>query len=173
MQYSPPAVLLLCLLFLSSPCSAAGVSEVGTEAGSYAPPFTLTDISGRAVSLESLRGQVVLLNFWSMLCAPCMAEMPSLNRLFLTLKDKGLQVIAVSIDPSDKPVRDYVAKNNIAFPVLLDTGKEVYGKAYAGPALPATYLIDRNGIIVENFSGLEVWDAPEMMKRVQMLLGQK
>lgn len=162
------------LFFFSfSVTAAAHVSETGTEIGRFAPPIELSDLSGKKVSLESMRGSVVLLNFWSTFCPPCTAEMPSLNRLYNALKEKDFQVVSVAIDSLDAPVREYAGKNNIAFTVLLDSQKEVFFDEYAGPALPATYLIDRNGVIVEKFSGLEVWDAPEMKNRVLLLLEKR
>ncbi len=164
----------LMLAFLAAPAAAAPqVSEFGTEIGRYAPPIELPDLAGRKVSLETLRGSVVLLNFWSTACPTCRAELPSLNRLFTSMSDKGLQVVAVAIDPTDSAVREYAAKNNIAFFVLLDPDKGVLGDRYRESILPITYLIDRNGMIVEKFSGLEVWDAPEMKNRVIQLLEKK
>ncbi len=167
-------VILVC--FFSLPLStyaARTVSEVGTEVGRYAPPLELPDLSGRKITLDSAKGSVVLLNFWSTMCSPCVAEMPSLNRLYASLRDSGLQVISIAIDSSDKPVREYVARNNIGFTVLLDQDKGVFFDDYAGPTLPATYLLDRNGVIIEKFSGLEVWDAADMKNRVQQLLNKK
>ncbi len=167
-------VVLLCFFSLPFNAEAArAVSEVGTEIGRYAPPLELPDLSGKKISLDSAKGSVVLLNFWSTLCSPCTAEMPSLNRLYAMLKDSGLQVISIAIDSSDKPVREYVARNNIGFTVLLDQDRGVFFDDYAGPSLPATYLIDRSGMIVEKFSGLEVWDAPDMKNRVLLLLNKK
>ncbi len=169
-------VVALCfLLVFSLPFSlqAKQASEIGTEVGRYAPLFELPDLEGRPVKLESLRGSVVLLNFWSTLCAPCMAEMPSLNRLSAALQDKGLRVVSVAVDSNDRPVREYAQKTGIAFTVLLDKGKEVFFDDYAGPSLPSTYLLDRNGAIVEKFNGLQVWDAPEMKSRIMLLLEKK
>lgn len=169
-------ITLSILFFLSfSQLSEAArtVSDTGTELGRYAPPINLADLTGRTISLESLRGQVVLLNFWSSLCSPCKAEMPSMNRLYEALKDKGLQVVTVAIDSREGPVREFAAKNNIAFTILLDTGKEVFSRVYAAPGLPATYLLDRNGVIVEKFSGLQVWDAPEMKNRLLLVLAKR
>ena len=168
-------VALALLLFFSAqlPLYAKQVSEIGTEVGRYAPTFELLDLEGRPVKLESLRGQVVLLNFWSTLCAPCMAEMPSLNRLSAVLQDKGLRVVSVAIDSNDRPVREYAQKTGISFTVLLDRDKEVFFDDYAGPSLPATYLLDRNGVIVEKFTGLQVWDASEMKNRIVQLLEKK
>ena len=166
---------LFLLLFFSFqlPLDAKQASEIGTEVGRYAPIFELPDLEGRTISLESLRGKVVLLNFWSTLCSPCMAEMPSLNRLNSVLREKGLQIISVAIDSNDTPVRDYVQKNAISFMVLIDKDKEVFFDDYAGPSLPSTYLLDRNGVIVERFSGLQVWDGQEMKNRIMMLLEKK
>ncbi|OGW48139.1 MAG: hypothetical protein A2078_01040 [Nitrospirae bacterium GWC2_57_9] len=167
---------IISLFFLSFSLNAHAarrVSETGTELGRYAPPITLADLTGRTISLESLRGQVVLLNFWSSLCSPCKAEMPSMNRLYEALKEKGFQVVTVAIDSSDGPVREFAAKNNIAFTILLDRGKEVFSEEYAAPSLPATYLLDRNGVIVEKFSGLQVWDAPEMKNRLLLVLAKR
>ncbi len=162
------AFIIFCL---SGPVGAAPqVSEFGTEIGRYAPPIELPDLTGRGVSLESLRGSVVLLNFWSTGCPTCRAELPSLNRLYASMSDKGLQVVAVAVDASDQSVREYAAKNNITFTVLLDPDKASLGDRYRESALPLTYLIDRNGVIVEKFKGLEVWDAPEMKNRVLLLL---
>ena len=166
-------LFLLLLLSFQLPLHAKQVSRIGTEVGQYAPPFALSDLEGRTISLESLRGRVVLLNFWSTLCAPCIAEMPSLSRMSSALRDKGLQVLSVAIDASDKPVREYARKNAIPFTVLLDKDKAVFFDDYAGPSLPATYLLDRNGVIVDTFIGPQAWDAPEMKKRITILLEEK
>jgi peroxiredoxin len=168
-------VLFAIILVLVGGFAAAGsqVSEVGTAIGRYAPPIELPDLSGRKVSLEALRGSVVLLTFWSSDCPNCRAGLPSLNRLFSALGDKGLQVVSVAIDPTDSAVREYAARNSIAFTIVLDPGKSALAGSYRESTLPITYLIDRNGVIVEKFRGLEVWDAPEMKNLVVQLLEKK
>ena len=140
--------------------------DVGLDIGKSAPSFELRDLSGKTRTLSDYKGSIVLLNFWSTLCAPCTAEMPSLNRFHLALKDKGVIVIAVSIDSSDRLVRDFVREKGISFTVLLDSEKEVFFDQYAGPSLPATYLIDGNGIIVDKFSGPKEWDSRDMIHQV-------
>jgi peroxiredoxin len=170
-------LVLIAIILASFVCIAAAaipqVSEFGTEIGRFAPPIELPDLLGRKVSLESLRGSVVLLNFWSTACPTCRAGLPSLNRLSASMGDKGLQVVSVAIDPSDTTVREYALKNNITFTVLLDPDKATLSDSYREQGLPVTYLIDRNGVIVEKFNGLEVWDAPEMKNRVVQLLERK
>jgi peroxiredoxin len=166
---SLPSMLLL-LLSLICAVMQAGAAEAGPDAGKQALSFELPDLSSKKVPLSGYRGKVVLLNFWSTLCAPCTAEMPSLNRLQTALSNDGFQVIAVSIDTAEKPVKDFVREKDLAFPVLLDRDKEVYFDQFAGPGLPVSYLIDRTGIIVEIFTGPRDWDSREMKDRIMKLL---
>jgi peroxiredoxin len=164
MRPVPAGIIALFLLIISAPPAIA--VEFGLEPGKYAPHFDLPDLSGKTIKLSGLKGSVVLLNFWSTLCAPCIAEMPSLNRLTAALKDDGLTILTVAIDSSDKPVREFIAKNKITLTVLLDREKEVFFDQYAAPTLPAAYLIDRHGTIVETFSGPQEWDSPAMKQRI-------
>lgn len=121
------------------------------------------------MKLSDYKGGIVLLNFWSTLCAPCTAEMPSLNRLQAGLKERGFHVLAVAIDASDKSVRDFVTEKRIDLTVLWDREKEVFFDQYAGPSLPATFLIDRNGIIVDMVNGPREWDSPDMKHKILKL----
>ncbi len=167
-------LLIAFLAFFSSSTSgqAAHQGNSGTEVGRYAPSIELQDLAGSRVSLESLKGSVVLLSFWSTTCPSCMAKMPSMNRLYDALKEKDFEVVAVAVDAADQCVRDYVSRNNIDFAILIDKNREVFLEGYADPGLPATYLIDQNGVIVEKFNGLAVWDAPEMKSKVLRLLNR-
>lgn len=164
--------ILSAFLFYISPALSMS-RDTAPEPGKFAPPVELYDLSGKAVSLKDFKGKVVLLNFWATICAPCVAEMPSLNNLYESLKADGLVVIAVAIDSNDKPVREFVANKRIAFPVLLDREKEVFFDNYAGPSLPASFIIDRDGRIIEKYSGAKEWDAPEIKARMMRILKQK
>ena len=161
------------ILFLFLTSSAGQAFAGGPEIGTQAPPIELTDLAGRTVSLSQFQGKLVLVNFWSTLCKPCVAEMPSLNSLYIALKDQGFHVVAVAIDSTDKPVREFVTKNHIAFTVLLDKEKEVFFDEYASPSLPASYLIDRKGNIIEKFDGPREWDSPEIKNRIMNLLKKR
>jgi len=166
------AFLIAIVLLLSSWAGAAKI-ETSPEVGSYAPPFVLRDLEGKTVSLESLKGKVILLNFWATYCVPCKTEMPSMNALYEALKDKGFLVIAVSIDTSEKPVKSFVSGKRLRFPVVLDRDKEVFFDAYAVLGLPTSFLIDRNGIIVEKFIGPMEWGSTDMKDRILRLLTKK
>jgi len=166
--------LTLLFLFFSS-ALAQHAARADSAQGSLkpAPAFTLTDINGKKVSLSDFKDKVVLLNFWATWCGPCKAEMPWLNNLHTTFKNEGFVVLAVSIDPSDKPVRSFVTEKGITFPVLMDPDKEAYFDLYAVFALPTSFLIDRNGIIVEKIMGDREWDSPEMKNKIADLLKQR
>lgn len=139
--------------------------------GPVADDFTLNDIDGQRITLSEFRGKMVLLNFWATWCVPCRAEMPSLNNLYLALKDKGLVVLAISVDTSEKSVRSFIAEKKIAFPVLIDKDKEVYFDKYALFGLPVTILI-KDGIIVEKVMGEREWDSQEMKEKIVKLLNR-
>ncbi len=134
-----------------------------------APDFTLNDLNGKKVTLSQLRGKVVILNFWSIWCGPCLAEMPYLNKLFLEFKDRGLVVMAVAEDPAEKPLRSYIQEKGIAFTILMDKDKKVYFR-YSLFGIPVTFLIDKKGVIAEKFIGEQDWCSPEMRGKVYNLL---
>jgi peroxiredoxin len=155
------------LLFVSLTFWNIGYASVNTN--SLAPDFTLNDIYGKKVMLSQFRGEVVILNFWSIWCGPCLAEMPSLNKLYLEFKDKGLMVIGVAEDPAEKPVKSYIQEKGLAFPILMDKERKVYFK-YSLFGIPVTFLIDKKGVIVEKFIGERDWSSPQMKEKISNLL---
>jgi peroxiredoxin len=170
-------ILISCLLLLiamgpSLPGSTAdGVSPLNSDniINSPAPDFILKDMSGKAVSLSALKGKVVLLNFFATWCPPCRAEMPSFNKLSRALKQRGLEVVAVSSDRSIDDLKDFLDKNKIDFPVLFDADRATT-KKYRVFSMPTTFLINKNGLIVEKFYGEYDWTEPETRGKIEKLL---
>lgn len=136
---------------------------------SKAPDFSLKDAYGKSLSLSSLKGKVVLVNFWATWCPPCKAEMPSMNRLYNEIRGRGFEVVAISTDNSLSTVKDFLARNRIDFPVLFDETKSVT-RQYHVFSMPTTFLIDRSGMIVEKFYGEEDWTDPVIRKKIEKLL---
>lgn len=137
--------------------------------GKKAPDFTLKDINNRPFNLSSLRGKVVILNFWATWCPPCRAEMPSLNNLYREFRNRGLEVVAISTDRSSSVIEDYISKNPIDFTVLIDTDNRV-SRQFKVFSIPTTFLIDRNGTIIERYLGEENWTSPEIKKKIKEAL---
>ena len=123
----------------------AGNIPVGIEIGNRAPDFQLQTRDGQTVSLSSLRGQPVLLNFWATWCGPCRAEMPYLEQAWQAHKQDGLVLLAVNLRESSSEVSQFVQYYGYTFSVLLDSGgvADSYGIQY----IPTTYFIDSSGII--------------------------
>ena len=136
---------------------------------SSAPDFALKDANNKTVSLSAFRGKVVLLNFWATWCPPCRAEMPALNKLYRSLKQRGLVVIAVSTDRSMEHMKDFLEKNRVDFPVVFDANRTT-ARQYRVFSMPTTFLIDKNGIIAEKFYGEYEWNEPETKGKIEKLL---
>jgi len=128
---------------------------IGVHYGTPAPDFTLQSLDGKSLSLSSLRGKAVVVNFWATWCGPCKIETPWLVELQNEYGSQGLQIVGVAMDDSGKDEIARFAKDmGMNYPVLL--GKEAVGDAYGGvPALPESFFIGRDGKIVDKIMGIE------------------
>ncbi|HXX58175.1 MAG TPA: TlpA disulfide reductase family protein [Thermodesulfovibrionales bacterium] len=163
-------VILLTFLFLTAEVpSPWGMDEL---IGKQAPDFTLKDITGRSLSLSSLKGKAVLVNFWATWCPPCRDEMPSLNRLFKAYKDQGLIVLAVSTDRSESTVKDFLSRYPADFQVFMDADMQT-SRRYRVFSMPTAFLLDRNGVIIKRYLGEEDWDSAEIRSEIGKALKAK
>lgn len=114
--------------------------------GNLAPGFTLDYLGGETVSLSDFRGSPVLINFWATWCGPCRYEMPFLQQIYDDWTDKGLVVLTVDIAENHDTVEGFMQELDLSLPVLMDRDQAVT-KRYNVRNIPATFLIDKNGII--------------------------
>ena len=116
-------------------------------------------LDGKRVRLSSLRGRVVLLNFWATWCLPCRSEIPEFNALHRDLESKGLSVVGVSVSPVDTPdaIRSFQKDIRQDYTVLRGA-EEIGAKFGNGPGLPVTYILDRGGRIRQKFIGPQTQD---------------
>jgi len=119
-----------------------------------APDFALESLDGKTMRLSDLRGKAVLLNFWATWCGPCKIEMPWFVDLQKQYGAQGLQIVGVAMDDASKEDIGKFAKDmGVNYPILI--GKESVGDQYGGvPALPESFLISRDGKIVDKIIGL-------------------
>jgi thiol-disulfide isomerase/thioredoxin len=119
--------------------------------------FTVTDMNGQKVSLETFKGKVIVLDFWATWCPPCKAEIPGFVELQDAYGPKGLQFIGVAVDADDTPamLKDFAAQFKMNYPVLVAGDRDDLQDAY-GPmwGIPTTFIIGRDGRICRKHSGL-------------------
>ena len=129
-------------------------ADSGNSRFAPAPDVEFEALDGKPIRLSSLRGRVVLLNFWATWCQPCRAEIPEFNALQRDLNSKGLSVIGVSVSPVDTSdsIRSFQKDIKQDYTVL--RGAEEIGSKFGnGPGLPVTYILDREGRIRQKFIG--------------------
>jgi len=151
--------------------------------GAFADNFTLLDppvpapletfaaLDGARVRLADFKGRVVVLNFWATWCAPCIREMPSLDRLQAALEDRGLAVLAVSIDRGGaKVIRPFAKRLGLEHLGLYHDDMGALFRAFGVTGLPTTFLIDPRGQIVGAYPGPAEWDGPEARALIEYYL---
>ena len=141
------------------------------QVGSKAPGLRLPALAGGEHDLGAERGRLVVLNFWASWCPPCVAEMPSLERLQRALAADGLSVVAVSTDVDAAAPRQFVADHRLTLRVLHDPGGRTAASAYRITGYPETFVIDRDGHILQHVVGPAEWDSPAWLARFRGLLG--
>jgi cytochrome c-type biogenesis protein len=140
-------VILILLAMMTASCGPAenaGPPKIGEPARS----FEATTLAGEAVTLESLQGKVVLLNFWATWCTPCRMETPYLESVFQEYSERGFEIVGISMDTGDaaEDVAMFVDEYEVSYTILHDPqmrGMELYQIL----GLPATFLIDREGVL--------------------------
>jgi cytochrome c biogenesis protein CcmG/thiol:disulfide interchange protein DsbE len=151
-----PILLVLLTLCLPGCYSGSRPPRIGTAA----PDFTVQD-TDRKVTLTELRGKVVVLNFWATWCPPCIEEMPSLVQMQQQLKNKGVEVLAVSIDVDENAYHKFLKDYGVDLLTVRDPDQKS-SNLYGTYKWPETYIIDRNGVLRRKFIGAVNWNTPEI-----------
>lgn len=135
-----------------------------------APNFTLQSNSGEQVSLASLKGKVVMVNFWATWCVPCRQEMPHLEALYQRYESLGFELLAVNVEKNEaEGIRKWLADTPVTFPVLLDPDNKVT-KLYKVQTMPSTVLVARDGTMRFIHHGYKPGYENEYQTQVRALL---
>ncbi len=161
-------ILVLCLpLFIL----ACGQEPAILKIGQPAPDFSLVDRQGKTWTLSELKGQVVFINFWATWCPPCLKELPSMQKLYAALPTDNFKMLAI-LSQDQPSSADLVAKKRgITIPILHDD-LNVAGSNYFLTGLPESFIVDKQGILVEKFIGPAQWETPQYFQMIMKYINQ-
>ena len=144
-----------------SPSAGPSINQLhrkpSSNAGDTAPDFTITTDSGQTITARDFAGgKLLLLNFWATWCDTCVEEIPDLNQMARDLAPKGLVVLGVSVDKDEQIYRSFLTRSPLAYQTARDPEEKINLK-YGTIQYPESYLIDRNGKVIEKFISSQPW----------------
>jgi cytochrome c biogenesis protein CcmG, thiol:disulfide interchange protein DsbE len=159
---------VLALLWFPSVVLASSKTEASPPP---APSFSLTTQNGKTVSLESLKGKVVLLDYWASWCVPCKQSFPWLSAMHEKYSAKGLVIVAVNLDKKRELADEFISKFTVPFTVAFDpTGKTA--DAFKVKAMPTSFLISRTGTVLYTHIGFDPKKTAETETKIQEACAQ-
>ncbi len=161
---------------------AATVAYADLSAGTKAPSFTLPTIDGKTFTLSNCfksPPKVVVLDIWATWCPPCRAEIPHLIALQNKFKNQNVTIVGVALDAEKSTVVDFAKQQKINYTIAFDPNADKIGKLYQVRGIPATYVIDKTGVIRYTHSGFPrnadeaKQAAADLEKEIRTLLARK
>jgi len=161
----PLAALLAALVAVAWPAAA-------TDGSPPAPGFKLANRAGGELSLDGLKGQVVMINFWASWCGPCRQEFPALDQIYAKYKPMGFQMIAINVESEKADAEKFLGKTPVSFPILFDPDNKVSG-SYGVSAMPTTFLVDRQGRLRWQHRAYKPGDEAKYIEQIRAMLREK
>jgi peroxiredoxin len=170
---------LCLLLLLAFPALVASQNfapqddmESYTRVGDKMPAFTITDLSGREINTASIKGKVVLVNFWATWCPPCLVEMPRLEKeVWRKYKDADFVMVAIAREQSEQEIAEFQKENGLTFPFAADPQREVY-KLFGNGGIPRSYVVGADGKILYQSVGYHPTEFDLMKKAIEKELAK-
>jgi cytochrome c biogenesis protein CcmG/thiol:disulfide interchange protein DsbE len=161
------AAVLAVVILLATGLGRDPSAPASPLVGRAAPGFTLAQLDGPQFTLSTLRGQVVVINFWASWCAECHTEQSALNGTWQQFRDSGVVVVGVNFQDTSTDARDYVRTAGVSYPVVEDSDSRA-ALAYGVRGIPETFIVDRSGRIVDRVIGPV--DAAKLAGQINSLL---
>jgi len=155
------ACFIITTLFLSFGKSEEFINY--TKVGDKIPSFSVTTLDGTVFNIDALKEKVVLVNFWATWCAPCLSEMPRIEKeIWEKYKGPGFEMIAIAREQNNQEIKKFRDKHNFSFPMGPDPKRGIYDK-FANAGIPRNYVINPYGQIVYQSIGYSTEDFEKMM----------
>ena len=154
--------------WLATAVIAAGSAGIASAAGSAAPDFSLPARDGTTVKLSSLKGQVVMVNFWATWCGPCRQEMPLLGQLQTKYEPLGFTLLGVNVEPDSAAAVDWLKGVAVGFPILFDR-KNAVAQSFGVEGMPSSVFIDRAGNVRYVHRGYKAGDESKYADMIRTL----
>lgn len=151
-------------------CIALASSAVAVGPNEPLPAVTLRNANGTPAALQIQKGKVTYVDFWASWCPPCQESLPWMNTLVDKYSDRGLNVVAISVDRETSQAEKALKRVNPRFQVLFDPEGNA-AKTFGVPSMPTSYLIDKNGEIVHVHRGFKSCDKEPLESEIATLLG--
>jgi len=148
---------------------AESTTERIVEVGDTAPGFALVTDDGQRLSRSQFGGQLLVLNFWATWCVPCIQELPSLNQFQKQFASSGVVVLGVSVDQNERAYQQFLKRAGVTFRTSRDPQADVSSR-YGTFKYPETYVIDRNGKVVQKHIGPRDWMDQRLLADIKALL---
>lgn len=168
-KFRPAAITIVALVAL---WGALAPPALAVDAGQPAPAFALPRAGGEVLTLESLKGRVVFVDFWASWCAPCKRSFPWMNEMHRKYGDKSFTIVAVNVDQRRADADRFLAQVPAAFPVVYDPAGKAPA-AYGVKGMPSSYLIDARGNVVQVESGFNDDQAAAIEARIRDLVAAR
>ncbi|MCK5916063.1 MAG: redoxin domain-containing protein [Deltaproteobacteria bacterium] len=164
----------ICLaVFILSILTGCGDGQKKAKVQKIVPDFSLTSLEGTPITRESLKGKVVILDFWATWCAPCRAAIPHLVTLYEEYKEQGLEVIGVSLDQGGRSeVVDFVKRNQVPYPIAIGTNNPITKDLGNITSLPTMILLSKKSSIEFKVVGFNAEIGKKLESKIKELLAQ-
>ena len=157
------------LLFAGLALAASGIAAAAAVPGSPAPALVLPARDGGKVDLASLKGEVVMINFWATWCGPCRQEMPLLAQLHTKYQPLGFTLLGVNVEPDSAAAVDWLKGVPVGFPIVFDRDSAVAGR-FGVEGMPSTVFVDRNGQVRYVHRGYKPGDEAKYADMIRSLV---
>lgn len=166
------AALAPALVFSALGCAGSEGGPARVDIGAPVPAYSAVSLAGDSVSLAAQRGKVVLLNVWATWCHPCRDEIPELQALHERYASRGLELVGISVDTesADDAIRAFMRDFRMTYPVWRDPGERISAQFHI-VGVPATFLIDREGVLRWRKTGPIQPGDPALRQALEQALG--